>query len=246
MFRQVARRALHRARRTVRDLATGARADAPRDARTSPLSLPRPPNGRTAPDEPRTKGQAGPPEPDRQTGTPEQIALPSDAPAERAGVRPSSTDVNESSGPPAALSGIAAMIQGVATGQAPEVDEPPRVSFTSAPPEEDLPQVKDEINLAEDGTPYWGPIDNESARLKAQGKYLVIDQEECIACGTCVENTDYVFVLPDDGKAVPIRQEGPMDLVQDAIDACPVTCIHWTDDPDQFPKLNDAEGNPLD
>ncbi|RME27607.1 MAG: ferredoxin [Deltaproteobacteria bacterium] len=73
----------------------------------------------------------------------------------------------------------------------------------------------------------------------------MIDQWECINCGTCVENTEHVFVLPDDAKAVVISQEGPMDLIQDAIDACPVTCIHWTDDPSQYEQLNDAEGRPL-
>ncbi|MCB9780149.1 MAG: ferredoxin [Alphaproteobacteria bacterium] len=74
---------------------------------------------------------------------------------------------------------------------------------------------------------------------------MIIDQWECINCGTCVENTDHVFGLPDDAKAVVLAQEGPMDLIQDAIDACPVTCIHWTDDPARFEQLNDAEGNPL-
>ena len=43
----------------------------------------------------------------------------------------------------------------------------------------------------------------------------------------------------DDSKAVAYRQEGPMDLIQDAIDACPVTCIHWTEDPDRFEQIND-------
>ena len=101
------------------------------------------------------------------------------------------------------------------------------------------------LHHAEDGTPYWGPIDNESARARAAGLRLIIDQHECINCGTCVENTDAVFALPDEGKAVAVRQEGPMDLIQDAIDACPVTCIHWTDDPARFPQLNDAAGRPL-
>ncbi len=83
------------------------------------------------------------------------------------------------------------------------------------------------INRAEDGTPYWGPVDNESSRAKAAGHLLAIDQWECISCGTCVEQTDKVFVLPADGKAAPVAQDGPMDLIQDAIEACPVTCIHW-------------------
>jgi len=83
------------------------------------------------------------------------------------------------------------------------------------------------LNHADDGEAYWGPVDNESSRAKAAGKVLSIDQFECISCGTCVEQTDKVYYLPDDGKATPIAQDGPMDLIQDAIDACPVTCIHW-------------------
>ena len=52
---------------------------------------------------------------------------------------------------------------------------------------------------------------------------------ECISCGTCEENTKVVFHLPDqeDDKAEVLIQDGPMDLIQDAIDACPVTCISW-------------------
>ena len=102
------------------------------------------------------------------------------------------------------------------------------------------------IHHAEDGSAYWGEQDNESARARAEGKTLVIDQWECISCGTCVENTDAVFVLPDDGKAVPIRQEGDMSLIQDAIDACPVTCIHWSDTPGEYEQLNDAQGDAID
>jgi len=83
------------------------------------------------------------------------------------------------------------------------------------------------MNEAEDGEKYWGPLDNESSRAKAAGQLLAIDQFECISCGTCVEQTNRVFYLPVDGKATPIAQDGPMDLIQDAIEACPVTCIHW-------------------
>ena len=122
------------------------------------------------------------------------------------------------------------------------------VSYTSGPAAEAAAAAmaaRDMINHAEDGTPYWGPIDNDSARAKADGQTLVIDQWECINCGTCVENTEQVFVLPDDAKAVAYRQEGPMELIQDAIDACPVTCIHWTHEPEQYEQLNDTEGNPI-
>lgn len=83
------------------------------------------------------------------------------------------------------------------------------------------------LNVAPDGVAYWGPVDNESSRAKAAKRVLTVDQVECIACGTCVEQTDKVFYLPDGDKATPIAQDGPMDLIQDAIDECPVTCIHW-------------------
>ena len=84
------------------------------------------------------------------------------------------------------------------------------------------------VSELENSGDYWGPIDNESAREKAAGKELEIDRNECIGCGTCVENEEAVFFLNDDEcKAYVIAQEGDMELVQDAIDACPVTCISW-------------------
>jgi ferredoxin len=84
------------------------------------------------------------------------------------------------------------------------------------------------VRTAPDGEKYWGPVDNESARAKACGRTLDIDRDECIGCGTCVEHIDTVFFLEgEEGKAYVISQEGAMDRVQDAIDACPVTCISW-------------------
>ncbi len=83
------------------------------------------------------------------------------------------------------------------------------------------------LQRAADGTPYLGPLDNDSSRAKAAGHVLTVDPVACISCGTCVEHTDHVFHLPDEGTAIPRVQDGPMDLVQDAIDACPVTCIAW-------------------
>lgn len=131
-------------------------------------------------------------------------------------------------GAPVTLQGIAAAIAAEASGRSPAaVDDGPI------------------IRVAADGVAYWGPIDNASSRARAAGQKLVIDQPECISCGTCVEQTDVVFVLPDDAKAVPKAQEGPMDAIQDAIDACPVTCIHWTADPGQFEQLNDVSGAAL-
>ena len=136
--------------------------------------------------------------------------------------------------------------QGKATPQPQTALDSP--SFTSGPAAhlraEQL-AAEATVQTNEEGLEYWGPIDNDSARAKAAGQTLVIDQEECISCGTCVENTEHVFYLPDDAKAVTIEQEGPMELIQDAIDACPVTCIHWTESPQDYRQLNDRHGQPI-
>jgi ferredoxin len=83
------------------------------------------------------------------------------------------------------------------------------------------------MNHNKQGIQFWGPVDNESSQAKAVGKVLNIDQLECITCGTCEENTKVVFRVPEEDPACVLKQNGPMDLIQDAIDACPVTCISW-------------------
>lgn len=60
-------------------------------------------------------------------------------------------------------------------------------------------------------------------------KRVYIDEEECIGCESCVEICPEVFAFDEEKeKAQVIKPEGgPEDLVQDAIDTCPVECIHW-------------------
>jgi ferredoxin len=60
-------------------------------------------------------------------------------------------------------------------------------------------------------------------------KAVDIDEEECIGCGSCVEICPEVFQMKeDDEKAEVIKPEGgPEDLIQEAMDTCPVSCIHW-------------------
>ena len=62
-------------------------------------------------------------------------------------------------------------------------------------------------------------------------KKVVIDADECVACGTCVEICPEVFAMEDDADAAEVTQEtgGPEDLIQEAIDSCPVQCITWED-----------------
>jgi len=174
------------------------------------------------------KGQAEPPKP---TPAPAEAVLAKKAPAVDAPEEPREPARSK---PP--RSSIAARIAaGTSAVQA------PTVSATSGA----QAKVSGSLHLAADGEQYWGPIDNECSRSKARGDTLIIDQWDCISCGTCVENTDAVFVLPDDAKAVVLQQHGDMTLIQDAIDACPVTCIHWEGDSDAYEQLNDADGRPL-
>ena len=63
------------------------------------------------------------------------------------------------------------------------------------------------------------------------GRRVYVDEEECIGCGSCEEICPDVFALNEDTeKAEVINPEGgPEDLIEEAMEACPVECIHWED-----------------
>ncbi|MBI4763364.1 MAG: ferredoxin [Deltaproteobacteria bacterium] len=58
---------------------------------------------------------------------------------------------------------------------------------------------------------------------------VIIDEEECLGCETCVELCPEVFKMNEDkGKAEVILPEGgPKECIEEAIDSCAVSCIHW-------------------
>lgn len=60
-------------------------------------------------------------------------------------------------------------------------------------------------------------------------KAVVVDQDECISCGVCVDNVPEVFRFTDSGKAEAFDPAGASEekIQQEAIDVCPVSCIHW-------------------
>lgn len=75
-------------------------------------------------------------------------------------------------------------------------------------------------------------------------KKLVVDQEKCIGCGTCVALTPEVFELNDEGKArlklqapsSPAKQDPALRdklqaKIQEAIESCPVEAISWEEQP---------------
>jgi len=72
---------------------------------------------------------------------------------------------------------------------------------------------------------------------KIQGAFemarrVVIDQDECTGCETCVELCEEVFAFnEDEEKAEVILPEGgPEDCIEEAIESCPVECIEWEED----------------
>jgi ferredoxin len=60
---------------------------------------------------------------------------------------------------------------------------------------------------------------------------VYIDEDECIGCGSCEEICPEVFKLNEDTeKAEVIKADGgPEDLIEEAMETCPVECIHWED-----------------
>ena len=63
-------------------------------------------------------------------------------------------------------------------------------------------------------------------------KKVYIETEECIGCESCVELCPEAFSFDEDAeKAIVIKSEGvDEDCIQEAIDACPVECIHWMEE----------------
>ena len=57
-----------------------------------------------------------------------------------------------------------------------------------------------------------------------------VDQEECTGCGLCEEVCPEVFQMNEDDVSEVHDAEGTSEeKIQEAIDGCPVECIHWED-----------------
>lgn len=55
---------------------------------------------------------------------------------------------------------------------------------------------------------------------------IVIDDDACMGCESCVEICPDVFEMNADGdKAVVINDSSEDDCVDEAIDACPAECL---------------------
>ena len=56
-----------------------------------------------------------------------------------------------------------------------------------------------------------------------------VDESTCIGCTYCNSVACNTFSMePDMGRARVFRQDGDTtEIIQEAIDTCPVNCIHW-------------------
>ncbi|WP_392535166.1 ferredoxin [Nostoc sp. C117] len=65
--------------------------------------------------------------------------------------------------------------------------------------------------------------------LRQNGVY--VDEITCIGCKHCAHVARNTFYIePDYGRSRVVRQDGDaQDIIQEAIDTCPVDCIHWVD-----------------
>tara|TARA_B100001989_G_scaffold31766_1_gene18885 strand:+ start:340 stop:555 length:216 start_codon:yes stop_codon:yes gene_type:complete len=60
-------------------------------------------------------------------------------------------------------------------------------------------------------------------------KAVWVDNESCIGCQYCVHVASNTFIVEEEyGYSRAIRQDGDdIELINEAIDTCPVDCIHW-------------------
>ena len=73
--------------------------------------------------------------------------------------------------------------------------------------------------------------------LRQKGVY--VDEVVCIGCKHCAHVARNTFYIePERGRSRVFRQDGDTEeAIQEAIDTCPVDCIHWVD----YTELRDLE-----
>ena len=62
-------------------------------------------------------------------------------------------------------------------------------------------------------------------------KHILIDEQECDGCESCVEWCPEVFAFDEDaGIAKVINPEADDECVEEAMNTCPAGCISWSVD----------------
>lgn len=88
------------------------------------------------------------------------------------------------------------------------------------------PELGGNLRQAEERTGYEPEL---GGQLRQKGVY--VDEITCIGCKHCAHVARNTFYMePDYGRSRVYRQDGDSEeIVQEAIDTCPVDCIHWID-----------------
>ena len=62
-------------------------------------------------------------------------------------------------------------------------------------------------------------------------KAVWVEETDCIGCRYCAHVASNTFLMiAETGRCRVIRQDGDsIERIQEAIDTCPVDCIHWVD-----------------
>ena len=62
-------------------------------------------------------------------------------------------------------------------------------------------------------------------------KAVWVEETDCIGCRYCAHVASNTFLMiAETGRCRAIRQDGDsVERIQEAIDTCPVDCIHWVD-----------------
>ena len=78
-------------------------------------------------------------------------------------------------------------------------------------------------------------------------KAVWVDEVVCIGCRYCAHVACNTFVVePNYGRSRVIRQDGDStERIQEAIDTCPVDCIHWVGFEDLDDLRRQLEGQDL-
>lgn len=91
------------------------------------------------------------------------------------------------------------------------------------------------------GSPDQGPSGLEPLLAgELRQKAVWVDEAVCIGCRYCAHVAGNTFLVePHWGRSRAIRQDGDStERIQEAIDTCPVDCIHWVDY-EQLPELEE-------
>jgi len=62
-------------------------------------------------------------------------------------------------------------------------------------------------------------------------KTVYVSEEDCIGCGMCQDICPEVFRLNEERNVAEVIKPsgGPENIIAEAIESCPVGCIHWKD-----------------